>query len=152
MNNLNKLETKLSNETRIILFLRGEMTSEEEKHFLEIVKTNPELKADAINIARLAKGIKQVGEEKDLLLKKSFLASEKRFINKEDITKEPLLEFANYELSESDVDRMNNANDKIYSNNIDIEKTTKKSYWLYFVICLFITFFIIAIIFCCMNH
>lgn len=151
MDNLNELEIRLSNESRIISFLRGEMTPEEEKQFLEIVDANPEFKSDAITIARLAKGIKQVGEEKDLLLKKVLMASWNRFVNKEDITRETLREVDNYELSENDMKRMYNQTEENDTNNVEVEEPTKKFNWIYVIICLLVVVSIIAVIllFCC---
>ena len=71
---INNIE--IQQEERTMSFLRGEMTQEEEAAFLEELEKNPEFKEKAINMARLAKGMKQVGEEEDRMLMDAFLASD----------------------------------------------------------------------------
>ena len=66
MNNIKDIA--LQNEARIMAFLCGEMTPEEESLLFSDMAKDPKLKADAISIARLAKGLKQVGEDNDKLL------------------------------------------------------------------------------------
>ena len=49
----------------ITLFLKGKMTTQEEQVFMQELNNNPELKARAIALARLVKGMKEVGKTKD---------------------------------------------------------------------------------------
>lgn len=57
----NKVNTyDIGQEERIECFLRGEMTSEEERRFLEELDKNSELRENALVRARLIKGMKQV--------------------------------------------------------------------------------------------
>ena len=72
INDNNKLE--LQQEERIMSYLQGKLSNEEESAFWEELKNDDDFKAKAINIARLAKGISQVGEEKDKILKEALLS------------------------------------------------------------------------------
>ena len=57
----NKVNTyDIGQEERIECFLRGAMTSEEERRFLEELDKNSELRENALVRARLIKGMKQV--------------------------------------------------------------------------------------------
>lgn len=69
-------EIEMLQEDRIMSFLRGEMTQDEESLFKEELQKNPEFKEKAISLARLAKGIKQVGEENDRILKDALLSAD----------------------------------------------------------------------------
>lgn len=55
----------LQEDERIDLFLRGEMTIDEESEFLQELENNDELKEKAIVRAKLIKGLRQVGSEMD---------------------------------------------------------------------------------------
>lgn len=55
----------LSQEERISDYLRGKMTVLEEEAFLAELNSNVELKEQAVLMARLAKGLKSVGESQD---------------------------------------------------------------------------------------
>lgn len=68
--NMNLLEDE-----RITSFLKGHMDKEEEALFIQELNDNPELKAKAIAIARLVKGLKQVGHQRDSKIKNAILAS-----------------------------------------------------------------------------
>ena len=54
-------EQLLKEDDRIANYLKGRMTADEEQAFMQELKSNPELKAKAIAMARLAKGLKEVG-------------------------------------------------------------------------------------------
>lgn len=69
-------EIEFQQEERILSFLRGEMTQDEESLFKEELQNDPEFKEKAISLARLAKGMKQVGEEKDRILKDALLSAD----------------------------------------------------------------------------
>jgi len=71
-NEINQLE--LQEEDRILSYLQGKMTHEEESAFIEELEINNNLKAKAISMARLAKGLSQVGEENDNVLKEALLS------------------------------------------------------------------------------
>lgn len=70
-------ELELQQEERIMTFLQGKMSSEDEMAFLKELDKDEEFKAKAISIARLAKGINQVGKEKDEILKEALLSVDK---------------------------------------------------------------------------
>ena len=67
-------EVELQQEEIIMSFLQGKMSTEEEKAFFEDLNKDKAFKAKAINIARLAKGITQVGQEKDRILREALLS------------------------------------------------------------------------------
>lgn len=100
----NFIDIDFINEKRIMSFLRGKMTPEEETKFFMDVSNDPQLKADAINLARIAKGMKQVGEERDLMLMKAFHESNEGLLSKEELENEIFLESASYELPMVDDD------------------------------------------------
>lgn len=63
---INNIDSRLLEEDdRIVSFLKGEMSEEEEKKFMKDLDDNPDLKEKAIVTARLVKGLKQVGEQQD---------------------------------------------------------------------------------------
>ena len=68
----------LEEDDRIVSYLKGKMSEEEERLFMEELQANPELKARAIATARLVKGLKEVGAEQDKLTRGAFLASSLR--------------------------------------------------------------------------
>jgi len=73
---INNIDPKLLEEDdRIVAYLKGQMTAEEEQQFLKELEDNPELKEKAIVTARLVKGLKQVGSEQDKDIRGAFLAS-----------------------------------------------------------------------------
>ena len=73
---INNIDPKLLEEDdRIVAYLKGQMTVEEEQHFMKELEDNPDLKEKAIVTARLVKGLKQVGEEQDKDIRGAFLAS-----------------------------------------------------------------------------
>lgn len=75
----------LDEDDRIVAYLKGQLTEEEEQEFLKQLKENPELKEKAIVTARLVKGLKEVGAEQDKETIGAFLASSEQDI--EAITK-----------------------------------------------------------------
>lgn len=74
-NNINQME--LQQEDRILSYLQGKMTPEEESAFIEELEKDEDFKAKAISVARLAKGLSQVGEERDKILKETLLSADK---------------------------------------------------------------------------
>ena len=73
---INNIDPKLLEEDdRIVAYLKGQMTEEEEQQFMKDLEDNPDLKEKAIVTARLVKGLKQVGEEQDKDIRGAFLAS-----------------------------------------------------------------------------
>ena len=74
--NINKNDIEILQEERIMSFLRGKMSEAEETEFMNDLKKDAELKAKAISIARLAKGISQVGTENDKVLKEALMSSD----------------------------------------------------------------------------
>ena len=72
-NNQNINQVELQQDERILRFLQGKMTADEENLLMDDLQKDADFKARAINMARLAKGINQVGEEKDQLLKETLL-------------------------------------------------------------------------------
>lgn len=86
---------------RIVVYLKGKMSQEEEGKFLKDLEENAKLKENAIIIARLVKGLKEVGREKDRKIMDAFLASNVEDV--ENVSRVTLgywpLEYADYELS-----------------------------------------------------
>ena len=70
----------LQQEERIMSFLQGKMTPEEESTYKEELLNNPAFKEKAISMARLAKGLSQVGNENDKVLKEAMLSSDEEAI------------------------------------------------------------------------
>ena len=61
-------EQLLKEDERIANYLKGRMTAEEEQAFMQELKSNPELKEKAIAVARLVKGLKEVGAMQDQVI------------------------------------------------------------------------------------
>lgn len=75
---INNIDPKLLEEDdRIVAYLKGRMSAEEELSFLKELENNPELKEKAIAIARLIKGLKEVGSEQDRDIQRVIHASSK---------------------------------------------------------------------------
>ena len=63
---LDKIDSALlEQDDRITLYLKGKMTPQEEQAFMQELENNPELKARAVALARLVKGMKEVGKTQD---------------------------------------------------------------------------------------
>ena len=78
MDNKNEInQVELQQEDRILSYLQGKMSPEEESAFIEELEKDEDLKAKAISVARLAKGLSQVGEERDKILKEALLSADK---------------------------------------------------------------------------
>ena len=79
----------LEENDRITSYLKGKMTNEEEAAFMEEVKKNPELKAKAIAMARLVKGLKEAGRKHDEEVRNILMASNEKEIKEvtEDVVK-----------------------------------------------------------------
>ncbi len=76
---INNIDPKLlEDDDRIVAYLKGQMSAEEEQFFLNELETNPELKEKAISMARLVKGLKEVGAERDKDIQRAILASSKQ--------------------------------------------------------------------------
>lgn len=67
----------LEEDDRIAAYLKGQMTAEEEQQFLKDLEANPDFKEKAIVTARLVKGLKEVGSQRDALIRKLFFAASK---------------------------------------------------------------------------
>lgn len=73
---INNIDPKfLEEDARIESYLKGQMSADEEQIFLKELEENPELKEKAIVMARLVKGLKEVGAEQDKAIIDAFLAS-----------------------------------------------------------------------------
>lgn len=73
---INNIDPRLLEEDeRIVSFLKGKMPAEEEQSFMKELEKNPELKEKAIITARLVKGLKEVGSQRDHSIVDAFLAS-----------------------------------------------------------------------------
>ena len=68
-------QTLLDEDSRIDAYIKGLMTVDEEQRFMQELESKPEMKAKAIAMARLAKGLKEVGKEQDQVIKDAFMAS-----------------------------------------------------------------------------
>lgn len=78
---INNIDTILLEEDdRIVAYLKGKMSAEEEKLFLKELNDNPELKEKAVITARLVKGLKKVGAEQDKDTIGAFMASSEQYI------------------------------------------------------------------------
>lgn len=76
MDTNNKIDLALlEQDDRIMAFLKGRMTVDEEKLFMDELARNKEMKDRAIAMARLVKGLKDVGTRKDNAVKQAFLFS-----------------------------------------------------------------------------
>lgn len=63
---IDNIDPKLLDEDdRIVAYLKGKMSEEEVQNFMKELEENPELKEKAIAVARLVKGLKEVGTEQD---------------------------------------------------------------------------------------
>jgi len=69
-------ENMLLDDERIANYLKGKMTAEEEQLFMQELQGNPELKAKAVAMARMVKGMKEVGTANDEDLMGEFLAAD----------------------------------------------------------------------------
>ena len=69
-------ENMLLEDERIVKFLKGRMAAEEELAFLADLQADPELKAQAVAMARMVKGMKEIGTANDEELMGEFLAAD----------------------------------------------------------------------------
>lgn len=69
-------ENMLLEDERIVNYLKCKMTADEEQLFMQELQDNPELKAKAIAMARMIKGMKEVGAANDEELMGEFLATD----------------------------------------------------------------------------
>ena len=67
-------ENMLHDDERIVNYLKGRMAAEEELAFLADLQADPELKAQAVAMARMVKGMKEVGTANDEGLLEDVLA------------------------------------------------------------------------------
>ncbi len=78
---INNIDPKLLEEDeRIVSFLKGQMSAEEEQKFMTELNENPELKEKAIITSRLVKGLKEVGSLQDRDIFGAFLASSEQSV------------------------------------------------------------------------
>lgn len=79
---INNIDPKLLEENeRIVSFLKGQMSAEEESKFMAELNENPELKEKAIVTARLVRGLKEVGSMQDRDIIGVFMASSEQSVN-----------------------------------------------------------------------
>ena len=69
-------ETLLLEDEKIVRYLKGKMTAEEEQEFMLELESNEELKSKAIATARLVKGMKEAGSARDEEIAEEMLAHE----------------------------------------------------------------------------
>ncbi len=81
-NNKDINQTEFLQEERILSYLRGEMSTEQEAIFMDDLQKDPDFKDKAISIARLAKGLKQVGDENDKILREALLSADEATVRK----------------------------------------------------------------------
>ena len=80
---INKIENRLLEEDdRIASYLKGQMSGEEDQAFLRELEEKPEMKERAIIMARLIKGLKEVGIAQDRETIGAILASNKQSVEK----------------------------------------------------------------------
>lgn len=65
-------EEVLKNDEDLVKFLRGELSANEEAAFMQNLQQNPDLKARAIAVARLIKGLERKGVADDESIKSAF--------------------------------------------------------------------------------
>lgn len=79
---INNIDSKfLEEDDRIVAYLKGQMSAEDEHNFLKELEDNPELKEKAIATARLIKGLKDVGSDQDRDIRGVLLASSKQDVD-----------------------------------------------------------------------
>ena len=79
---INNIDSKLLEEDdRIVAYLKGQLSAEEEHNFMKELEDNPELREKAIATARLIKGLKDVGSEQDSDIQRVILASSRQDID-----------------------------------------------------------------------
>ena len=87
---INKIENRLLEEDdRIASYLKGQMSDEEDQAFLRELEEKPDMKERAIIMARLIKGLKEVGTAQDRETIGAILASDKQSV--ENATKNAFL-------------------------------------------------------------
>ena len=80
---INKIDNRLLEEDdRIASYLKGRMSGEETQAFLRELEEKPDLKERAIIMARLVKGLKEVGTAQDKETIGAILASDKQSVEK----------------------------------------------------------------------
>lgn len=82
-------EALLLEDEKIVRYLKGKMTADEEEKFMQEVNSNEELKSKAIAVARLVKGMKEVGAANDEEVVDMFLTADSNDIKAvaKDVTK-----------------------------------------------------------------
>lgn len=79
---INNIDSKLLEEDdRIVAYLKGQLSAEEEHNFMKELEDNPKLREKAIATARLIKGLKDVGSEQDSDIQRVILASSRQDID-----------------------------------------------------------------------
>lgn len=68
---------------KLMKYLRGTLSPEEESVFIEKLKTNPELKAHAVSVAHLISGLEVEGSDRDVTLAKSIKDADRSMIEKQ---------------------------------------------------------------------
>lgn len=129
----------LEEDERIVSFLKGQMSAEEENKFMTELNENPELKENAIITARLVKGLKEVGSLHDQDIIGAFLASSEQSVDS--VAKDALrlrIESAAYALSENDMHQTEVTEDRPEANNAKVISMRRTAKWLSIAASLFV--------------
>ena len=127
---INNIDPKLLEEDeRIVSFLKGQMSAEEEQKFMTELNENPELKEKAIITSRLVKGLKEVGSLQDRDIFGAFLASSEQSV--EFVAKEASrIEEAAYVADVSATQRPNIIEDIPAASRTKVVPMRKRAKWL----------------------
>ena len=94
---INKIENRLLEEDdRIESYLKGQMSGEEDQAFLRELEEKPEMKERAIIMARLIKGLKEVGTAQERENIGAILASNKQSVENETKNKQKTIPTSNH--------------------------------------------------------
>ncbi len=135
---INNIDPKLLEEDeRIVSFLKGQMSAEEENKFMTELNENSELKEKAIITARLVKGLKEVGSLHDQDIIGAFLASSEQSVYT--VAKDALrLESAAYVLGESDMRQTEITEDRPVANKVKVISMKRTAKWMSIAASLFV--------------
>ena len=78
MNTNDDITNDLLIDDEIARYLKGNMSTEEESSFLKRLQSDEEIKSKTIAMARLVKGLKEVGDAQDAETKTAFMAASER--------------------------------------------------------------------------
>lgn len=81
MNTNDDITNDLLIDDEIARYLKGNMSTEEESSFLKRLQSDEEIKSKTIAMARLVKGLKEVGDAQDAETKTAFMAASERDVH-----------------------------------------------------------------------